>query len=105
MLIGKYCKQVYSESIVLPVPCEVALSATLILKKIPDDLFDRLRLAAERSGRSPNDEAIACLEAVLLPIRIMPTERLERARQLRAGLSPAKFSSGDIEALKREDRS
>ena len=51
-----------------------------------------------------NSEAIVCLEAVLVPTRVAPTERLARARELRAALKPAKFLPRDIDALKREGR-
>ena len=45
-----------------------------------------------------------CLETVLLPGRIDPSERLARARALRAALAESKFRAHDIDALKREDR-
>jgi antitoxin FitA len=51
-----------------------------------------------------NSEAIVCLEAVLLPVRIAPAERLARARALRASLPSGKFKARDIDVLKREGR-
>lgn len=79
------------------------MPTTLTLKNIPDDVYARLRAAAERHRRSLNSEAIVCLETVLVPHQIAPSERLLRARQLRAGLE-AKFSAADIDALKRKGR-
>lgn len=76
----------------------------LTLKNIPDAVYDKLKLAAEAHRRSMNSEAIVCLEAALMPARMAPTERLARARKLRAALPKAKFRSKDIDALKREGR-
>jgi antitoxin FitA len=41
---------------------------------------------------------------VLLPTRMAPGERLERARELRAALPQKKFRARDIDAAKREGR-
>lgn len=79
------------------------MPTTLTLKNIPDDVYERLRLAAEMHRRSLNSEAIVCLETVLAPARVAPGERLARARQLREGLS-AGFRSRDVDALKRQGR-
>src|SRR5574337_1820244 len=57
---------------------------TLTLKNIPDEVYQRLKAAAEIHRRSLNSEAIVCLEMVLAPARIALGERLARARQLRA---------------------
>ena len=81
------------------------MPTTLTLKNIPDSVYLRLKAAAELHRRSMNSEAIVCLEAVLLPARVAPTERLARARELRAVLKPLKFLARDIDALKREGRS
>ena len=79
------------------------MPTTLTLKNIPDDVYERLKLAAEMHRRSLNSEAIVCLETVLVPTRISPGERLARVRQLRAGLSP-KFRARDVDALKKQGR-
>ena len=73
------------------------MPTTLTLKNIPDSVYQRLKAAAELHRRSMNSEAIVCLEAVLLPARVAPTERLARARELRAALAPAKFLARDID--------
>lgn len=80
------------------------MPTTLTLKNIPDSLYERLKATAALHRRSMNSEAIVCLEAVLLPVRVAPTERLARARELRAALEPGKFLASDIDALKREGR-
>jgi plasmid stability protein len=80
------------------------MSTTLTLKNIPDAVYDRLKLAAAMHRRSLNSEAIVCLEAVLLPTKVMPAERIARARALRAALPASPFSAHDIDSAKREDR-
>lgn len=81
------------------------MPTTLTLKNIPDVVYDRLKRSAQTHRRSMNSEAIVCLEAVLLPTRVAPAERLARARELRAALPRGKFRAADIETMKREGRS
>ena len=80
------------------------MPTTLTLKNIPDSVCERLKASAELHRRSMDSEAILCLEAMLVPTRIAPTERLARAREFWAGLKPAKFLPRDIDALKRQGR-
>ena len=80
------------------------MPTTLTLKNIPDEVYDRLRRAAETNRRSLNSEAIVRLEATLVPGKLAPGERLVRARELRAELGAANFEASDIDACKREDR-
>lgn len=82
----------------------IIMPTTLTLKNIPDELYGRLKIAAEMHRRSLNSEAIACLEKVLTPIRITAGERLARARQLRAEVSAGQFQAQDIDSLKRQGR-
>ena len=80
------------------------MPATITLKNIPDEVYLRLKAAAQSHRRSLNSEAIVCLEAVLLPTRVPPGARLARARELRAKLGKLKFRAQDIDALKRQAR-
>lgn len=80
------------------------MPTTLTLKNIPDEVYERLRMAAALHRRSLNSEAIVCLETVLTPTRMPPTERLARARRLRADLASMDFPARDIDALKRQGR-
>lgn len=80
------------------------MATTLTLKNIPDEVYERLKAAAESHRRSLNSEAIVCLETVLLPGRLTPGERLARARALRSALPKARFLPRDIDAMKREGR-
>lgn len=80
------------------------MPTTLTLKNIPDAVYERLKASAETHRRSLNSEAIVCLEAMLLPARVDPGERLARARALRDSLGKVKFKTKDIQALKTEGR-
>lgn len=80
------------------------MPTTLTLKNIPDAVYARLKAAAEAHRRSLNSEAIVCLESVLLPTRLPASERLARARELRAALPYGRFLAHDIDAGKREGR-
>lgn len=80
------------------------MPTSLTLKNIPDAVYDRLKLSAETHRRSLNSEAIVCLESVLLPSKMAPSERIARARELRAALPAGKFRVREIDAAKREGR-
>lgn len=80
------------------------MPTTLTLKNIPDEVYERLKLSAETNRRSMNSEAIVCLEAALQANRLAPTERLARARALRAALPRGKFRATTIDAMKRGGR-
>lgn len=81
------------------------MPANLTLKNVPDDVYERLKSSAEANHRSLNSEAIVCLKAMLLPSRIAASERLARARKIRASLGKRTFRSKDIDSFKREGRS
>jgi plasmid stability protein len=80
------------------------MSVTLTLKNIPEDIYRRLKLSAETHRRSLNSEAIVCLETVLCPNRLPPSERLARARALRSQLGQGSFKARDIDTAKRQGR-
>ena len=80
------------------------MPASLTLKSIPDVVYERLKASAEAHRRSMNSEAIVCLESVLLPGRMPPSERLARAQALRASLPQDKLRAKDIDKLKGEGR-
>ena len=80
------------------------MPTTLTLKNIPDAVYVKLKLSAQNHRRSLNSEAIVCLESVLLPTKMIPGERLARARELRAALPQGKFRARDIDAAKRDGR-
>jgi len=57
--------------------------ATVTVKNIPDELYERLKSAAEANRRSINSEIIMCIENTVVSRRINVHEMLENARQLR----------------------
>lgn len=73
------------------------MPATITLKNIPDDIYARLKEAADAHHRSLNSEVIACLERTLLPTRVPAQERLARARQLRQDIGAGKFGAAEID--------
>ena len=77
---------------------------TLTLKNIPDEVYVRLKAAAQSHHRSLNSEAIVCLESVLLPGRATAEEVIARARAIRDTLPKGKFTAKDVDAFKREGR-
>jgi plasmid stability protein len=80
------------------------MPTTLTLKNIPDEVYQRLKASAESHRRSLNSEAIVCLESVLIPGRVAVSERLAKARALRAALPKTTFRAKDIDACKRQGR-
>jgi len=88
----------------VPLRLELKMPTTLTLKNIPDEVYERLKAAAQTHRRSLNSEAIVCLESVLLPGRLTPSERITRARELRSTLPKGNFRPRDIDSLKRKGR-
>jgi len=80
------------------------MPTTLTLKNIPDEVYERLKASAEMHRRSMNSEAIVCLEAVLVPTKVATSERLARARELRAMLTGRRFAARDIDVFKKDGR-
>jgi plasmid stability protein len=80
------------------------MPTSLTLKNIPDSVYDSLKASAALHRRSLNSEAIVCLETVLLPGAMHVSERLARARELRAALPKNRFNARDIDTLKRQGR-
>jgi plasmid stability protein len=61
--------------------------ASITLKDVPDDLHERLRAAAEASGRSLNKLILTTLERSLGPRRIDRPDLLERIRSRRVTMN------------------
>jgi len=67
--------------------------ATLTIKGIPGPVVERLKARAAANRRSLNLEVIACLEAVVLPVRVDPEAFLVRVRAMRR--TPARLRLTD----------
>ena len=76
----------------------------LTIKNIPDDLYQELKLAAERHHRSINSEVIVCLKRSLQPVRINPEDRLKDIRLLRSQIRPDIVTAEDINRAIDENR-
>ena len=78
--------------------------ATITVKNIPDDLYERLKVVAGAHHRSINSEVINCLETVL-KTRVLPVEeRLNRIRNLRSKVDSEGLDAAEISAAIREGR-
>jgi len=74
----------------------------ITIKNIPDDLYNRLREAADMHHRSINGELLHCLEVMLKPRRLPVEVRLERIRQLRPAAGESAITPEEIaEAIER----
>ncbi len=71
--------------------------ASITVKNIPDDLYERLRAAARIHHRSINSELIRCLETVLKPRPVPPEERLERLRRIRSNIPDVSLTPEEIQ--------
>jgi plasmid stability protein len=80
------------------------MPAAITLKGVPDDLYQRLKLAAKAHHRSLNSEVIACLERQLAPHVLNADERLACARRLRAGVGSTELDPKEIAEAIREGR-
>ncbi len=69
---------------------------SITLKRIPDDIYERLKASAKIHHRSLNSELISCLEMVLKPQRLSAAERLERIRKIRPAISPEAVEPDEI---------
>jgi plasmid stability protein len=73
------------------------------VKNIPDELYDRLRDAAELHRRSINNEIIACLERSF-GAAATPGETLSAARQLRESLGGPLITLDELQLAKSTGR-
>ena len=76
----------------------------LTIKNIPDDLYQELKLAAERHHRSINSEVIVCLKRSLQPVRINPEDRLRDIRVFRSQIRPDVVTAEEINRAIDEGR-
>jgi plasmid stability protein len=78
--------------------------ATVTVKNIPDELYERLKTAAETHRRSINSEIIVCIENAVMSRRINPDEVLENARRLRQLTAGHLISADEFNRAKAEGR-
>ena len=76
----------------------------LTIKNIPDDLYSRLKEAAQAHRRSMNSEILYCVERTLVPHKIDVSEHIALARKLRAKTSHHPLTDNELNAAKNEGR-
>jgi plasmid stability protein len=78
--------------------------ATMTIKKLPDDLYGRLKQSAELHRRSINAEAIMCLQRGLGSAAVEPEDRLEGLRAVRELARDLYVTDEELDAAKHEGR-
>ena len=76
----------------------------LTIKNIPDELYAKLKKAAETHHRSLNSEILYCVERTLESHKIDVSEQLAVARVLRAKTATHTLTDEEINAAKNEGR-
>ena len=74
------------------------------IKNIPDELYSKLKKAAEAHHRSLNSEILYCVERTLGSHKIDVSEQLAVARALRAKTAAYTLTDEEITAAKNEGR-
>jgi plasmid stability protein len=78
--------------------------ATLTIKNIPDDLYEKLKFSAEANRRSINSEVIVLIERAFRSHKPSPEEIQERARRLREMTAHCYLTEEELNRAKNEGR-
>ena len=78
--------------------------ATVTVKNIPDELYDRLKSVAEINRRSINSEIIMCIENTVISRPLNLDEVLENARQVRKLTAGHLIGDEEFNKAKKEGR-
>ncbi len=78
--------------------------ATITVKNIPPELYERLKHSAEANRRSLNSEIIACIEQVVTSRPLDPQAFLRSARSLRESSQAYLLTDDDFNQVKRQGR-
>ena len=78
--------------------------ATITVKNIPDDVYNRLKSSAEINRRSINSEIIVCIENAVLSRPIKINEVLNEARKLRTLTAGCLITDEEFNQAKSEGR-
>ncbi len=76
----------------------------ITIKNIPDELYNKLKMAAELHRRSINSELIAYVEKALTPKKMSIQERIVGARRIRQRLDGFSVSQENLESARKADR-
>lgn len=77
---------------------------SITVKNIPQELYDKLRIAATLNHRSINNEMISCVESILMPQRVTVSEKLSRAKRIRNKINIDKIDADEIKNAIEEGR-
>jgi len=80
------------------------MPSTITVKGIPDQLYRRLKEAAEANHRSINSEIISRIERSLMPRRVSAEDVLERVRRLQRSFGGRTLDVDQLDAARREGR-
>jgi hypothetical protein len=83
---------------------EAAMPTTITVKGIPEELYRRLKAAAEANHRSINSEIISRIEQTLVARRATAAELLERVRRLHGSFGGRTLELKQLDAARREGR-
>lgn len=72
---------------------------TITVKNLPQDLYDKLKLAAETSHRSINSEVIACIERSVSSQTSNPELLLVTARKLREATAGYYLTENELDQM------
>jgi len=78
--------------------------ATITVKGIPDELYERLKAVARTNHRSVNGEIISRIERSLMPRRVGARQLVERARRLHNSFEGRTLDLELIDKARREGR-
>ena len=78
--------------------------ATITVKNIPDELYERLKSVAEINRRSLNSEIIVCIENAIVSRRIDVDATLANARRIRQLTAENPISEEEFNKAKAEGR-
>ena len=78
--------------------------ASITIKNIPQELYEKLKITASLNHRSLNNETINCLESVLMPQQLSVADKLLRAKRIRTKLGNAVFDADEIKNAIEEGR-
>ena len=78
--------------------------ATITVKNIPDELYERLKSVAEINRRSLNSEIIVCIENAVASRRVDIKAALANARRLRQFTAEYPIGEEEFNLAKAEGR-
>ena len=80
------------------------MGTNITVKGIPDEVYRRLKAAAEANHRSVNSEIINRIEHSLIAKRVPAADLLARVRRLHESFEGHTFELAELEEARREGR-